>query len=53
MTKTPAVTIMVADFEKAIWSGFRQAMPTVAIRSCNFHMGQAVWNKARSLGLQV
>ncbi|XP_071130109.1 uncharacterized protein [Mytilus edulis] len=49
----PAVRSVVLDFERATWVATRKVLPTVSIRGCAFHWGQAVWRKCQRLGLQV
>ncbi|CAG2194182.1 unnamed protein product [Mytilus edulis] len=49
----PAVRSVVLDFERATWVATRKVLPTVSIRGCAFHWGQAVWRKCQKLGLQV
>ena len=39
------VTMVVADFEAAIWVSLRQLMPGVKLKGCLFHFCQAIYRK--------
>ncbi|XP_060607516.1 uncharacterized protein LOC132759716 [Ruditapes philippinarum] len=44
---------VVCDFEKAIWKAMRRVFPTVLMKGCSFHWGQAVWRHIQGLGLST
>ncbi|XP_060569123.1 uncharacterized protein LOC132727586 [Ruditapes philippinarum] len=45
---------VVCDFEKAIWKALRRVFPTVLMKGCSFHWGQAVWHHIQvGLGLST
>jgi hypothetical protein len=42
---------VVMDFESGMWGGVRAVFPGVKLQGCSFHWTQAVWRKAKELGL--
>ena len=41
----PAVRRITLDFERALWTVFRQLLPDVSLQGCLFHWTQALWRK--------
>ena len=48
----PAPETILTDFEKAAMNAFSNRFPEAAINGCFFHLGQSVWRKIQTLGLQ-
>lgn len=53
LPRRPRVQAVVADFELAVWSAVKNALPGVTQRGCCFHFKQAVWRNVQNVGLQV
>ena len=49
LTRYPAVTEFVSDFEKAIWSAVKIVFPSVRHYGCAFHWTQAIVKKVFTL----
>ena len=41
----PAVRKITLDFERALWTVFRELLPDVSLQGCLFHWTQALWRK--------
>ena len=42
-----SVRKVTLDFERAVWTVFRELLPDVAFQGCLFHWTQALWRKVR------
>ena len=40
-----AVRRVTFDFERAVWTVFRELLPDIALQGCLFHWTQALWRK--------
>ena len=48
----PAVTEVVVDFERAVWSALHKSLPAISVHGCWFHWAQAVYRKVKEVGLR-
>ena len=51
-TRKPAVDSFMIDFEAALWTAVRKVFKDALVKSCVFHLTQAVWRHVQLLGLQ-
>ena len=49
----PAVRSITLDFERAVWTVFRELLPNVSLQGCLFHWTQALWRKVGIINLDV
>ena len=47
-----SVRKVTLDFERAVWTVFRELLPDVAFQGCLFHWTQALWRKVRIIYYQ-
>jgi len=45
----PAVRRITLDFERALWTVFRQLLPHVSLQGCLFHWTQPLWRKVSTI----
>ena len=48
----PAVSKVVVDFERAVWSALHKSLAAISVHGCWFHWAQAVYRKVEEVGLR-
>lgn len=49
--RSPRVSRVVADFEKAVWRSFKNSLPNAMIKGCSFHFTQTLYRHVQEMGL--